>query len=384
MRRPGRAQGVLDVATSLSWYWVTRATSEGLRWLDELLTAGDADPAARARAYFLRGFLAVLRSDPEAARAALDRAGQAAQEAGQPHVLSQVLAMASIAASMEGDDEAAGRLLHEAETAATDIDDHLTTLMQLQARAYVGLFAGDLHAVTTASSEGVRLSRQFRHVYTLENMLLNLGIASLLAGDLEESAELFGDALHIARDLDDRYTLYCLLDAFGCHAASRDDGRLAARLLGAAETVRHEIGARVVPFLAPLLLRAEEAARGAIGPASFDTEFNLGRRMERTAAIRLALGEPHPADREAHRNAGSGPLGKRQAEVALLIAQGLTNKQIGSRLFISEHTVDSHVRSIMNRLGFGTRAQIAAWASSQPVLTSRAGPPRGRAGRPDR
>jgi DNA-binding NarL/FixJ family response regulator len=39
-------------------------------------------------------------------------------------------------------------------------------------------------------------------------------------------------------------------------------------------------------------------------------------------------------------------------------------KQIGARLFISEHTVDSHVRSILNKLGFGSRAQIAAWIAS--------------------
>jgi len=59
--------------------------------------------------------------------------------------------------------------------------------------------------------------------------------------------------------------------------------------------------------------------------------------------------------------AGAGVLGKREAEVARLVADGLTNKQIGARLFVSERTVDSHVRSILNKLGFSSRAQIAAW-----------------------
>jgi DNA-binding NarL/FixJ family response regulator len=58
------------------------------------------------------------------------------------------------------------------------------------------------------------------------------------------------------------------------------------------------------------------------------------------------------------------PLGKREAEVAQLVADGLSNKQIGARLFISEHTVDSHVRSIMNKLGYRSRAQIAAWMAA--------------------
>jgi DNA-binding NarL/FixJ family response regulator len=63
-------------------------------------------------------------------------------------------------------------------------------------------------------------------------------------------------------------------------------------------------------------------------------------------------------------DAGAGLLGNREADVARLVADGLTNKQIGTRLFISERTVDSHVRSILNKLGFNSRAQIAAWMAS--------------------
>jgi DNA-binding NarL/FixJ family response regulator len=63
-------------------------------------------------------------------------------------------------------------------------------------------------------------------------------------------------------------------------------------------------------------------------------------------------------------SAGPGPLRQRETDVARLLAEGLTNKQIGTRLFISERTVDSHVRSILNKLGFSSRAQIAAWMAS--------------------
>jgi hypothetical protein len=41
-----------------------------------------------------------------------------------------------------------------------------------------------------------------------------------------------------------------------------------------------------------------------------------------------------------------------------------TNKEIGARLFISERTVDGHVRNILDRLGFDSRTQIAAWVAS--------------------
>jgi len=100
-----------------------------------------------------------------------------------------------------------------------------------------------------------------------------------------------------------------------------------------------------------------------LGRRKFDAEFTAGKRMNREAAIGLALGEAIDA-RAASEGDGAGVLGKREADVARLVAEGLTNKQIGMRLFISERTVDSHVRSILNKLGFNSRAQIAGWFAS--------------------
>lgn len=57
-------------------------------------------------------------------------------------------------------------------------------------------------------------------------------------------------------------------------------------------------------------------------------------------------------------------LRQREADVARLVADGLSNKEIGGRLFISERTVESHVRSIMNKLGFNSRVQIAGWMTA--------------------
>ncbi len=127
--------------------------------------------------------------------------------------------------------------------------------------------------------------------------------------------------------------------------------------------MRTGAGADVLPFLAPLMTRAEESAVAALGAPAFKAEFEAGERLSRGAAIGLALGEPvHIA--AASDGVDVTPLGKREAEVARLVADGLSNKQIGARLFISEHTVDSHVRSILNKLGFNSRTQIAAWMAS--------------------
>ena len=59
------------------------------------------------------------------------------------------------------------------------------------------------------------------------------------------------------------------------------------------------------------------------------------------------------------------PLSRREREVAALVADGLTNREIGARLFISERTVDGHLEHIREKLAVNSRAQVAAWFVSQ-------------------
>ncbi|TMC09623.1 MAG: LuxR family transcriptional regulator [Chloroflexi bacterium] len=360
----GDAARAVDLASSLGWYWMTRATTEGVRWLDEVLATGRVDPVAHVWTWFMRGFLSVLQSDPPGARPALRCAITAAREAGRRRALAHSLCMAAIAEHMAGDHATARCLLEEGRAATEPLDDPAATLSLLQARSLAGLFEGDFAAARHAASEGARLSRELGDLYSLGMMVLNLGMTALVAGDLGGSRPLLVEGLRIADRLDDRVAQFYALDAMGCLAASAGQARLAAQLLGVADTLRTEAGARVMGFLVPFLARARESATAALGASRFEAELDAGRRLGRHAAIGLALGEPGPAAAPVPEAAPAGPLGKREAEVALLVADGLSNKQIGSRLFISERTVDSHVRSILNKLGFNSRTQIAGWVGS--------------------
>ena len=218
----------IDLACSIGWYWITRATSEGVRWLDELLAPGPGKPALGGLPYFLRGFLAVLQSDPTAARPALARAVMMARDAGQLRLLAESLAIGSVAANMAGDRTSARRLLDESQVVAEGIDDVSATLAFLQARALNGFFEGDLDTVRASSSEGVRLSRETGDTYGLEMLLINLGSAALLACELDQAQPLFAEALRISNEIDDRVAQYILLDLLGCHAASSGQARRAA------------------------------------------------------------------------------------------------------------------------------------------------------------
>jgi DNA-binding CsgD family transcriptional regulator/sugar lactone lactonase YvrE len=71
------------------------------------------------------------------------------------------------------------------------------------------------------------------------------------------------------------------------------------------------------------------------------------------------------------RNAGRSAwahLTRREREVAELVADGLTSREIAAKLFISERTAEGHVEQIRNKLGFRSRAQIAAWVAAQATV----------------
>ncbi len=85
--------------------------------------------------------------------------------------------------------------------------------------------------------------------------------------------------------------------------------------------------------------------------------------------VDYVTGAPRPAPAaRATAPVTDGPLSRRELEVAGLVADGATNAQVASRLFISERTVESHMASIFNKLGVDTRLQVARWFASTQVV----------------
>jgi DNA-binding CsgD family transcriptional regulator len=89
------------------------------------------------------------------------------------------------------------------------------------------------------------------------------------------------------------------------------------------------------------------------------------------AGARRLLGVAAPDRRVLRR--GPGRLTAREREVARLIAQGYSNRAMAERLVLSERTVEDHVSGILRKLGFTSRAQIAAWATQQGLGTTEPG-----------
>jgi predicted ATPase/DNA-binding CsgD family transcriptional regulator len=361
--RGDRVRG-LDIAASLGYFWITRGTTESVRWLDQLLAASDASPQTEVRACYFRGWLSLLQADPEGARRWLARAVTTARGAGLLAGLAQSLSLAATAENASGDPAAARRLIEEAEALTLELDDYPATIELLQAQAVHAVFTGATKEAKELSSEGARLSREAGDVYQLESFLRNLANVAMLDGDLDAAKRETVAALRLARDLDNRVAQYYGLSVLGWHAANTRQPRLGAQLLGAAEIVGTGVGADIIGPFAPFLQQAKASATSVLGTSKFEAEFNGGKALTRESALRLALGETAQVAAGRADDVESGPLAKREVEVARLIAEGLSNKQISARLFISEPTVATHIRNIMNKLGYNSRAQIAGWVAS--------------------
>ncbi|MFN2608155.1 MAG: LuxR C-terminal-related transcriptional regulator, partial [Acidimicrobiales bacterium] len=99
-----------------------------------------------------------------------------------------------------------------------------------------------------------------------------------------------------------------------------------------------------------------DEAQGLLAKAAEGAE-TLGMRpfVAKVEALRADLGGARRPE----------PLTRREREVAALVSEGLTNRDIAQRLFIAERTAENHVQHILTKLGLSSRSQIAVWAVKQ-------------------
>jgi DNA-binding CsgD family transcriptional regulator/tetratricopeptide (TPR) repeat protein len=96
-----------------------------------------------------------------------------------------------------------------------------------------------------------------------------------------------------------------------------------------------------------LLMKAQEIC----------VEIGMTALGERVAGVLAELGV-----RSRRSQTQASPLTPRELEVAGLIGEGLSNRQIAEKLFVSERTAEAHVQNILMKLGFTSRTQVAGWA----------------------
>ncbi len=225
------------------------------------------------------------------------------------------------------------------------------------------------------------------------------------AGDLEGAAALFDLALPVMDGLngsdlqvethmafavvawaldrtDTAPAIYAALEPFADEVAVGSTGQATSsgsvsRYLGQMAALMGDWDRVETDFARAMRRNLETGARGEVAETRFDWALALLRRgmardRERAsamldAAVRDAteLGmEPlrrRAGEVAAALRAGRSPLTAREEEVAALVAEGLTNKEVATRLRLSVRTAENHLLNVMNKLGLDNRAQVAAW-----------------------
>lgn len=244
-------------------------------------------------------------------------------------------------------------------------------------RATAAIVAGDLAAGAAAFDELRDLPRRFPVGNRWASTLGQIGTLATMLGDAEVAGDVFELLLPTAS--------YCNGEGSGAIFCMGSNARLlgdlaltagrpveAIRLYQDAIAVNTRIGARPYTALSRLgwaQALLDLARQKEIGMSGLDDLHTSSGLVLLSAAEFRRLGMPGPLQRAVGLErritaqiSAHNPLSARENEVAVLVAGGLTNREIATRLILSERTVESHVRATLTKLGVRSRTDIAAWA----------------------
>jgi DNA-binding NarL/FixJ family response regulator len=139
-------------------------------------------------------------------------------------------------------------------------------------------------------------------------------------------------------------------------------------IFGAASALRATVGSVMDAVDRSDYERMISRLRTALGKEAFQAVWTEGQGMKLEQAIEYALAEPEPAEIEVSLKEKFGGLTERECEVAVLIAQGKSNREIAKAMTVGAKTVETYVTRILDKLGFDSRVKIAIWAKDKGLV----------------
>jgi predicted ATPase/class 3 adenylate cyclase/DNA-binding CsgD family transcriptional regulator len=338
---------------------------------------------------------AALAGQGYATRAADLARSVAAEADGTADQLWKVNALITLAGSLAhgGDVAGAAAAVEEATEPAAELGGHYPGFIAAT-NVVTALAAGDAALARERALDARPLA--MLHPPTGVMYLHFLAAAALGSGDLDAARDLAEEAVaanlgaHLALALtrraevaiargevvqaerDARAALACAVDA---HAEPLSPHALeilalssvqagghaeAARLFAGADAIRQVTGDVRFPMHQANWEIGVGTARDALGQEDFDAAWAEGAALSTEEAIAYALRGRGPRKRRAH---GWAALTPTERDVVRLVGEGLGNKEIGSRLFISPRTVQTHLTHVYAKVGVNSRVQLAQEAT---------------------
>jgi predicted ATPase/DNA-binding CsgD family transcriptional regulator len=335
----------------LAWAELFRGDLSGaVAHLTELVAEARAahDVFVEAVSLAYQGFALAYRGDTAAARAVADAAVEAAAELGGLRAGVGYFALAS-AALAAGDAATA----QDATEAAWP---HLSALprpagvgrMQNSEAALAG---GDLVAARRWADDAVSTTTGSM----LSGALTARARVAIAQGEPDQAERDAHDALACAADVEAYLIIPDILECLGTLAGGAGSHREAARLFGAAHGSRQRMGAVRFKVWDAGYEASVAALRDALGDNDFDDAWAEGAALSVEEAIAYAQRGRGERKRPT---SGWASLTPTERDVVRLVSEGLANKDIATRLFVSPRTVESHLTHVYTKLGLSSRVQL--------------------------
>ncbi|QLL06541.1 LuxR family transcriptional regulator [Mycobacterium vicinigordonae] len=283
-----------------------------------------------------------------AAHAAAESAQQAAEAMGG--VYGDAVCGAFAVAALARGDAAAARLAAE-EAFHHTVPERLSFTTSFSPAAEAALACGDLTAARRRADEAVALVPGCHRVAALTARAF-VGIAQGKSAQAERDAH---EALAVATETQGYLRVPDTLECLACLAAGGGSHPYAARLLGAADAIRQRTEHIRFPMYQAGYDAVVTAVRESLGSSDFDTAWSEGSALSTEEAVAYAQRGRGERKRPA---SGWESLTPMELDVVRLVGEGLGNKEIGARLFVSPRTVQTHLTHVYAKLSLTSRVQL--------------------------
>ncbi|EME67246.1 protein kinase/ LuxR family transcriptional regulator [Rhodococcus ruber BKS 20-38] len=358
----------LRTAVALFSFWSSQSFyHEGRRWYDRLLVRQDGPPnLARAKALYCASVMANIQGDFSTETTLVEEGRALAAQSTDPLARALVSFADGSLELRHRDFEHARSHLESALAQVAELGDRTLEVTALTALGTAYELSGLTEQALECHERVLVITKVHGETVHRAYSLCSMGIILWQQGDASRSAQLLEESLELSRRVRSPHVVAASLEVLAWISTEQRDARRAAVLMGAADGLTQAIGSS--PIIHSHLVSYHEECvqktRQKLEGNAFSAAYRQGDQFGFGAAIAYALRE-HPPATAPRDTEASARLTKRERQVADLIGEGLTNQAIARRLVISPRTAQGHVEHILAKLGFTSRAQVAAWVTEQ-------------------